>query len=206
MFDVEGFILVGGASSRMGTDKSQLLFGGQTAVELLAKELVAVTAKVSLVGSRNENLRSGFKIVTDVYQRWGALGGIHAALSATGTEWAIVVACDLPFISRELLWHLMGLARAQPPFDAVVPIQADGRPQPLCALYRREPCLESAERLIATGEHTPRALLGAVNTRWVAFEELAGLPAADNFFFNVNTPADYEQAQQILLRNSDAAE
>ena len=60
--------------------------------------------------------------------------------------------------------------------------------------------------MIATGEHTPRALLGAVNTRWVAFEELAGLPAAGNFFFNVNTPADYEQAQQILLRNSDAAE
>ena len=50
------------------------------------------------------------------------------------------------------------------------------------------------------------AAIGAVNTRWVAFEELAGLPAADNFFFNVNTPADYEQAQQILLRNSDAAE
>src|SRR5256885_4416960 len=99
MFDVEGFILVGGASSRMGKDKSQLLFSGQTAVERLTRELAAVTAKVSLVGSRSENLPSGFKIVSDVHQRWGALGGIHAALSAAGTEWTIVVACDLPFVS-----------------------------------------------------------------------------------------------------------
>ena len=111
MFDVEGFILVGGASSRMGTDKSQLLFGGQTAVELLAKELVAVTAKVSLVGSRNENLPSGFKIVSDVYQRWGALGGIHAALTNSAAEWNLILAVDLPFVPVQFLKYL--LARAE---------------------------------------------------------------------------------------------
>jgi len=198
MFDVEAFILVGGASSRMGSGKAQLLFGGQTAVARLARELAEITGKIPLVGSRKEILPSGLKSVSDVHQRWGALGGIHAALAASKSEWALIVACDLPFVSRALLVCLIEFAQAQPGLDAVVPIQADGRPQPLCGLYRHERCTKETERLIVAGEHTPRALLAAVNTRWVKFEELADLPGAEYFFFKVNTPADYEQAQQIL--------
>src|SRR5438128_7655604 len=165
MFDVKAFFLVGGASSRMGTDKAELLFGGQTAVERLARELAAVTSKISLVGSHSEKLPLGLKSTGDVHQRWGALGGIHAALVAGKAGWALVVACDLPFISRDLMLRLTEFAQTEQSIDAVVPIQADGRLQPLCALYRREPCRKEAERLIAAGEHTPRALLAAVNTR-----------------------------------------
>jgi molybdopterin-guanine dinucleotide biosynthesis protein A len=84
--------------------------------------------------------------------------------------------------------------------DAIVPIQPDGRPQPLCAVYRRDVNYEEVERLIATGEHTPRGLLAQVRTRWVDSQELADLPGAEYFFLNVNTPADYEVAKQILKR------
>jgi len=52
--------------------------------------------------------------------------------------------------------------------------------------------------MIALGEHTPRAVLAAVNTRWVQPEELAGLAGSEHFFFNMNSPEDYEQARQIL--------
>jgi len=73
-------------------------------------------------------------------------------------------------------------------------VQADGRQQPLCALYRTELCLPVAAELIAAGERKPRALLAAVKTRWVPPEELDHLPGAANFFMNVNSPADYERA------------
>src|SRR5437868_1502600 len=95
-FDVEGFILVGGASSRMGTDKSHLRFGGQTAVERIAAELAAITSRISLVGSRMNGAASGLRIVSDIHEKWGALGGIHAALSSCEAEWAMIIACDLP--------------------------------------------------------------------------------------------------------------
>src|SRR5712691_3970981 len=65
-------------------------------------------------------------------------------------------------------------------------------------------CLAAAERLIASDEHTPRALLAGVQTRWVEFSELADLPNAEHLFLNVNTPADYERANSILaLQNRE---
>jgi molybdopterin-guanine dinucleotide biosynthesis protein A len=199
MLDVESFILVGGASSRMGTDKSRLLFANQTAVERISSEMASIGSSISLVGSSSESAPAGLKRVSDIHPRWGALGGIHAALNSGEKQWAMIVACDLPFVTRLLFSNLIGIcAKQNNTVDAVVPIQCDGRPQPLCALYRRETCLREADRLIAAGEHTPRALLASVRTRWVQFDEIAALPNAEHFFLNVNTPADYERAQQII--------
>ena len=81
--------------------------------------------------------------------------------------------------------------------DSIVPIQPDGRPQPVCALYRRETCLPEIERLVSAGEHTPRALLANVRTRYVQFAELSDLPGAENFFLNLNTPEDFERAKWL---------
>jgi molybdopterin-guanine dinucleotide biosynthesis protein A len=200
MFDVEGFILVGGQSSRMGSDKSQLVFGEQTGVERIAAALRPLTDRVRLVGSRVQAEAVGLETIPDTHERWGALGGIHAALVACGSEWAVIAACDLPLVSTELFSRLWRLTRqtARAEIDATVPIQHDERPQPLCAIYRRESCVEAARELIAEGEHKPRALLAKVRTRWVEFRELADLPGSENFFLNVNTPDDYEQAKKVL--------
>ena len=202
MLDVEGFILVGGASSRMGSDKAQLSIAGQTGVELIAAALQPHVGAVRLVGSRQEARLSPLQNVPDLHERWGALGGIHAALDACQSTWAAIVACDLPLVTDELFARLGQFAKE--PFDAVVPVQPDGRPQPLCAFYRRGNCLAATNRLIASDEHTPRALLASVPTRWVEFLELADLPNAEQFFLNVNTPADYERAIQIqALQNRE---
>jgi molybdopterin-guanine dinucleotide biosynthesis protein A len=199
MFDVEGFILVGGQSSRMGSDKSRLSFGKQTAVEIIATALRPLTPRVRLVGSRSDAAAVSLDSVPDTYPGWGALGGIQAALSACHSEWAAIVACDLPLVSHQLflrLWQL--LTRDPEKLDAIVPIQPDERPQPLCAIYRRASCSQTADRLIAEGEHMPRALLAKVRTRRVEFQELADLPGAEHFFLNMNTPQDYEQAVNVL--------
>jgi molybdopterin-guanine dinucleotide biosynthesis protein A len=196
MLDVEGFILVGGASSRMGSDKAQLRFGAQTGVERIAGNLQSLAQQVRIVGSHDEFDASGFENVPDLLEHWGALGGIHSALKASRAKWIIVVACDFPLVTDALfarLWDFTGES-----FDAVVPIQADGRPQPLCAIYRRETCSTELAKLIAAGEHTPRALLAQIRTRWVEFRELSDLTGAELFFLNVNTPDDYELARKIL--------
>ncbi|HEU4433890.1 MAG TPA: molybdenum cofactor guanylyltransferase [Pyrinomonadaceae bacterium] len=185
---VEAFILAGGASSRMGTDKSQLLLEDQTFVERIAATLQTVTDTIRLVGSSDN---STFATVADVYPRWGALGGLQAALTACEREWAIVVACDLPFVTSELFRSLAALRMDH---DAVVPLQPDGRPQPLAALYRADPCAARATELIEAGRRRPLDLLQAVKTRWVNFAEIANLTQAERFFVNINTPEDYYEA------------
>ena len=199
MLDVEGFILVGGASSRMGSDKSQLSFGDQTGVERIAAALRSVATRVRLVGSRNRP-NDAFQNIPDAHERWGALGGIEAALKSCRAEWAAIVACDLPLVTGELFTRLWQVARRTEGevVDAIVPIQPDGRQQPLCALYRCESCSTKVAQLIEEGEHTPRMLLARVRTRWVEFRELADLPGAEHFFFNVNKPEDYQRAKELL--------
>src|ERR1051325_367829 len=99
--EIEGFILAGGASSRMGEDKSLLRLGGRTFVESAAEALRAVTAHVCVVSSRRGAESHGLPVLEDLRAGLGALGGLHAALSACRAEWAAVVACDLPFVRSE---------------------------------------------------------------------------------------------------------
>jgi len=193
MFDVTGFILVGGASRRMGQDKAQLRLGPQTVLERVAAELRAATSSVTLVGARQDY--DGVPNVPDVHEKWGALGGIHAALSASRADWILVVACDLPFVTRDLFERLKSFVDTT--VDAIVPVQLDARPQPVCALYRRSTCLPAVEELISAGEHSPRALLASIRTCYVEFKQLEDLRGAEDFFLNLNTPEDFDQARRL---------
>jgi molybdopterin-guanine dinucleotide biosynthesis protein A len=184
---LQAFILAGGQSRRMGTDKSQLRLQNETFIDRIAAALNPVTNSITLVGARQSHPR--FPSVPDVYPGWGALGGLHAALAACTTEWAIVSACDLPLVTSELFKYLASLRTDH---EAVVPVQSDGRPQPLAALYRIQPCLPRATELIETGHRRPLDLLELVNTRWVPFTELTNLDRAEKFFVNINTPDDYD--------------
>jgi molybdopterin-guanine dinucleotide biosynthesis protein A len=123
MDSCEGFILAGGLSSRMGKDKSRLELGGRTFVERVAEALAAVTSKVSIVGANPQSDTETFKLpahvlgdvcslplVSDVFEKWGALGGLHGALAASRAEWTAVVACDLPFVTADLFRRLASKA------------------------------------------------------------------------------------------------
>jgi molybdopterin-guanine dinucleotide biosynthesis protein A len=193
MNDIEAFILAGGASSRMGEDKSRLAIGGRTFVELVADALRPVAARVLLVSSRLGAEGHGLPVVPDIHTGLGALSGLHSALAHCRAAWACVVSCDLPFVTRELFARLASLRGSEA--DAVAPLQSDGREQPLCALYARAPCLPATEELIRTGELRPRRLLRRVRTRWVAFDALRDLEGSELFFDNINTPEDFEKAK-----------
>ena len=189
----EAFILAGGASRRMGTDKSQLRIERQTFTERIAETVLNVTDSVTIVGGHDLNLPN----IPDLYPQWGALGGLHAALTACKREWAIVVACDLPFVTPELFFYL---ADQRMDHEAIVPVQKDNRAQPLSALYRVDPCGERARELIEAGYRRPLDLLQRVKTRWVPFAEMANLDQAERFFVNINTPEDYDEAIRGLSR------
>jgi molybdenum cofactor guanylyltransferase len=191
MDQIEAFILAGGASSRMGKDKSRLILEGKTLVNRISQSLTDFASRITIVGQQSQD--PTLEGVADIHPKWGALGGIETALANCQTEWAFVIACDLPFVDSDLCWRLGTYRKG---YDAVVPIQLDQIPQPLCALYKVDPCLVQVTELINAGKRRPLDLLQSVNTKWVPYADLEDLPGAQNFFVNINTPEDYYDASR----------
>ena len=203
---IDGFVLTGGASSRMGKDKAQMTIGGMKLFERAATALSEICHQsVSVVGrcETYDPLVTELDIaaLSDLRVRGRNLPqapiiGLYTALTKAKTPWITVLACDLPFITRDLMTKLSGFCSNE--FDAVVPVQPDDRPQPLCAFYQREICLLAVERMLFAGDLKLQRLMSHVRTRFVNFEEISPLSGSAHFFLNVNTIEDYESAQRII--------
>lgn len=202
---LDGFVFVGGASSRMGRDKAQMILGGKRLFERAAAVLSEICkGRVSLVGDQSGHLAAGTELavatVTDIRVAGENLPrapivGLYTALAKATTPWIVVLACDLPFVTADLMTKLEGFCSDES--DVVVPMQPDARPQPLCAFYRRERCLPVAEETLKTGDLKLQRFLSRVSTRYVGFDQIAGLEDSAHFFLNVNRPEDYESALRI---------
>src|SRR5436190_7933001 len=139
MITIEGFVLVGGRSSRMGRDKASLRIGGKTLVERAATTLSQVSTRVAVVGDVVATTVS-WKVVPDVPSGTiarGSIVGLYSALYHSKADWSAILACDLPFASSELFLYLISqIPTTDDNVGALLLEQPDGRLQPLCGLYR----------------------------------------------------------------------
>ena len=187
--DLTAFILAGGKSSRMGTDKAFVEYGGRT---LLARALDlarSAASDVRIVGSK-EKFAAFAPVVEDVIRDCGPLGGIHAALRASPTELNVMLAVDVPFVSRAFFQYLVKQARGAPEAAVVVP-REDEDWQPLCAIYRRE-FAAVAERALRAGRYKITRLFDEVRTRVIDRKELEDAGFSPAIFRNLNTPEELE--------------
>lgn len=194
----DAFILIGGRSSRFGSDKAFADFDGQTLARHSAETVEQAISPTSIrfvAGFENQFgagaiLSLGRGMVTDLKTGFGAWSGLHAALAYSSSEWTFVLACDLPYVSGELLKKLVDLTDDD--IDAVVPRQPDGRLQPLCAFYRRDVVLEEVERQLAGARRMARLtdLASVVKTRVLEETEYNELPGNELFFVNINSISD----------------
>ena len=200
--DIDAFILIGGRSSRLGTDKAFVELGGETLATRAVRTIEAALSPTHLTfvaaGDTQFQDRIPFAlarpIVVDLKPGFGAWSGLHTALAYARSEWAFLLACDLPFITAELLGLLadrIGSGR-----DAIVPRQPDGRSQPLCAFYRVRPVLAAVEAMLDAGRSLPplASIFDDVKTTFVGPDEYAHLANATKLFLNVNTEADLDAA------------
>ena len=197
--DFSGFVLAGGKSSRMETDKAFLQIDGETfltrAVSML-HDVVENRVKIVLNHAQNnfiEQFPSNVAPVFDIYENRGALGGVHAALTNCATKYAIVLAVDLPFVTSEIIEKLAEITLSSNKFIAVVPRQNDERLQPLCAVYHARYCLPTLENLMDENEYaSANDFLELIAPRIIAQNKLTADDSKD-IFFNVNRPTDFEQ-------------
>ncbi|MBM3788959.1 MAG: molybdenum cofactor guanylyltransferase [Acidobacteria bacterium] len=186
---VTGAILAGGRSRRMGRDKALITVRGKPLIQLVVDCVREVTDEVFICS--DERAKYSFlnlPVIEDVYKVRGPLAGLHAALASGSRPLVLLLACDLPNIHPRLLENLLSFAEGH---DAVVPCATDGRPQPLCALYRRSLLpLVSAQ---IEGEILEMAALlshRSARVRWVRPHE--GI-FQDADLANLNTPEDLQR-------------
>jgi molybdopterin-guanine dinucleotide biosynthesis protein A len=195
---VSGVIMAGGVSRRLGRNKALEHIGGRTLIERVIDSLAPLTTEVLVVVARPEQARAlllppSIRVVSDRYPGRGSLGGIFTGVDASTQPWSLVVACDMPFLNRDLLRHLIDQSTN---VDAVVP-RLGGQPEPLHALYSKA-CLGPMERMLQAGDLKIAPLFEAVRVRYVNEGTIDRIDPRHLSFFNINTKADLEEAQRLL--------
>ena len=159
-----GFVLVGGASARMGRDKALLPFGGAALVDHVARQVGEAAGSVSLVGHPERYAHLPYVLVADEYPGRGPLGGIHAALGVTGADWNLMVACDMPGLTAPFLRELLERAACSDA-DCLATRSPAGLAEPLCAVYHRR-CRDSLAAWLEAGRRKAADWLASQRVAW----------------------------------------
>jgi len=197
---VRGYVLAGGASSRFGTDKALAEFAGQTMLARAARLLSEATLPVKIVSSSAKLSGESFETVPDLWPGEGPLGGILTALSDAKKEgdedtFALVVSCDMPFLTSDWLRFLAQRASTSGA-EAIVPRSTQGW-EPLCACWR----VSAAEIILPSFEAGTRKVTDALNALHVEVldeRDWKRFDTNERLFWNMNTQADYEEALRML--------
>jgi molybdopterin-guanine dinucleotide biosynthesis protein A len=191
---VAGYVLAGGQSSRMGTDKALLEIDGTPLLLRAANTLAAVASPVVVVGHPDRHSGLGVDVI-DVLEdsvsgpNLDYMDGIVKALQHSSAEWTMVISADMPYLTTAWLRYL--LARA---LDADVDLVAKG----FCHVYRTS-CLPKILR--ALDEFYP-AKYGKT-MRYLSYvipepEEYKAFDPEGWLFLDVDTPEEFELARQRL--------
>jgi len=170
------FVLTGGRSTRMRSDKALLPWPDSqspTLVEHVAATALKAAGSATLVGEPARYRHLNLPVIPDLNPGLGPLSGVEAALTHTTAEWNLIVACDLPNLDSEFLANLMN---CEGPTVAVL----EDRPA-LCAVLHREN-LKEVRRAIAAGELAWHRLMDAIDADRV--------PADPQMLANINSPKD----------------
>jgi molybdenum cofactor guanylyltransferase len=193
MTSVAAFVLVGGKSSRMGREKSILQINGRTLLDRAVQIAQAASEDVRLLGNPSQETR--LTVIPDRFPGCGPLAGIDAALAATESDLNFILSVDTPFVPGEFVRHLVERA-LKTEAQVTYPRLSSGY-QPLCAAYRKQFGL-IAEAALRGGQYKIDPLFSRVATCTIDDTELRKLGFCDEIFDNLNTPEDWERAQDRL--------
>ena len=177
-----GFVLAGGRSSRMGSDKALLPYKGRTLVEHVAAQVHRAAGNITLIGDPDKYSYLSYPVIRDVYPGCGPLAGIHAALAASPADWNLIVACDMPELTAGLLARILRRAQSGNA-HAVIPAGPSGLPEPLCAAYS----LRALDGITQALERGIRKVMDGLRGLEI---DLWRVPHSRPFH-NLNTPAEW---------------
>jgi molybdopterin-guanine dinucleotide biosynthesis protein A len=178
----------------MGRDKALVPLAGKPLIQHVLDRVLGLGDDTLITTNRPQDYAHlGYRLVRDREPGAGALTGLYTALQAARHETVLVLACDMPFVSRTLLEHLLNRAAEA---DVVIPWRR-GEYEPLHAVYRRA-CLPAIEAALASEDRRVISFFPRVLVLKVEGAELERLDPDGRSFFNVNTPQDLVEAERLI--------
>lgn len=198
-------ILAGGTSARLGEDKSLVLLANkpllkhvlQVVNSLVEDKIVVVHTNVQ-AERLSTVLDSDARVVIDEFDQQTPLAGAASGLREAKTGYALILACDMPLLSREVLAFLLDICADR---NAVIPRWPNGFIEPLHAVYKVKPALEAAQQALKEGSLTLRGMIERMRmVRYVSTMVLQQMDPELNSLFNINTPLDLKRAELVLKK------
>jgi molybdopterin-guanine dinucleotide biosynthesis protein A len=193
--EVAGFILAGGQSTRMGRDKALLELSGVPLVVRAARLVESAVGSASVIGHPESYRSLQLRVIADDWPGAGPLGGIATALRASEAPWNLIVACDLPYLTKAWLDFLVKCALGSQA-DAVLPMNERGA-EPLCAMYHKR-CESAVWLALDRGTRKVTDCLAGVHVEHLEPAEWKCFDSKGFLFKNMNSQDDYEEAKAKL--------
>jgi molybdopterin-guanine dinucleotide biosynthesis protein A len=192
---VTGVIQAGGRSTRMGgRPKALLELGGRRIIERVIAALDGVLDDLLIVTNTPDLYAFlGLPMVPDVYPEGGSLGGIYTGLKSASGDAIFTVACDMPFLRREVVRLVVERAAGA---DVVIPRVGD-QYETLHAVYQKS-CLPAMEARLLKGQLKIVGFFDEVRVVVVEATEVARYGDPHVVFMNVNTPEELIRARALV--------
>ncbi len=200
-------ILSGGLSSRLGQNKGLLQLAGKPLVRHVLDAVGNIAdEKIVVVNCREEVDKylkasgAGVSIIVDKAKTRSPLAGALSGFEEAHGEYSLLLPCDTPFASRDVLLLMYELCLSR---NACVPRWPNGYVEPLQAVYRTEPALDASNVVLCEGKLNVQAMLDRLRcVRYVSTLVLGQLDPDLKTFFNVNTRQDLKRAERMLGEQS----
>lgn len=181
---ISGFILAGGLSTRMGSDKALLKIAGEPLLGRMIKIISPFCHNVAVSGMKKDYQIFNTEMIADLVAGIGPISGIYSSLKFSNSDWNLLVSVDVPFLNEELL-ELLILNKDG--FDCVIPKHDSGL-EPLIGIYHKN-VLHAVDEMIKNGDYKLMNLLSKLNAHYLDCNFL--IKKYPRLFMNLNHPEDF---------------
>lgn len=181
--NITGIILAGGKSSRMGTDKAILLLKEKTFIQHIIVAMKPLVNNMIIVSDNPNHEEFEIERIEDVIKDAGPLAGIYSGLQHSNTDYNLVVSCDVPLITTEVLRQLINNHEVN--YD-VIQLESHQKTMPLTAIYKK-PCEQLIKDLLDKGERRVRYAVSQLTTKTLMLDD-----KLSSALKNINTKEEFD--------------
>lgn len=180
--NITGIILAGGKSSRMGTDKGMLELNNKAFIKHVIDAMKPLVNDIIIVSDNTNHNFSETERVEDIIKNAGPLAGLYSGLQHSKTDYNLVVSCDVPLITSEVL---SGLIKHMEKGVDVIQLQSHQKTMPLTAIYHKK-TKQIIKDLLDKGERRVRVAVSQLKTKTILLDDHLSLAIK-----NINTKEDF---------------